>query len=66
MLVIQIIASIALILLVLIQTKASGLTSSVANSFGAYRSRRGIEKGVFILTIVFGIIFTINSLLLVI
>jgi protein translocase SecG subunit len=66
MLLIQIIASIALILLVLIQSKASGLSSSVANSIGMYRSRRGVEKGVFFLTIAFGVIFTINSLFLVI
>lgn len=66
MLIIQIVASIALILLVLIQSKASGLSSSVANSIGMYRSRRGIERGVFILTIVFGVIFTVNSLVLVI
>jgi len=38
----------------------------VANSFGAYRSRRGIEKGIFILTIFFGIVFTVNSLFLII
>ena len=66
MIIIQIIASITLILLVLIQSKASGLSSSVANSFGIYRSRRGVEKGVFILTIVFAVVFTINSLFLVI
>jgi preprotein translocase subunit SecG len=66
MVVIQIIASIILILLVLIQSKASGLSSSVANSFGIYRSRRGVERGVFILTIVMAVVFTINSLFLVI
>jgi preprotein translocase subunit SecG len=66
MVIIQIIASVALILLVLIQSKASGLSSSVASSFGMYRSRRGVEKGVFVLTIIFGIIFTVNSLFLVI
>lgn len=66
MIVVQIVASTALILLVLIQSKASGLSSSVASSFGMYRSRRGVEKGVFILTIIFGIIFTVNSLFLVI
>jgi len=66
MVIIQIIASIALILLVLIQSKSGGLSGSVANSFGAYRSRRGIEKGIFILTIFFGIVFTVNSLFLII
>jgi len=66
MIILQIIASVALILLVLIQSKASGLSSSVASSFGMYRSRRGVERGVFILTIVFGIVFTVNSLFLVI
>ncbi len=65
MVVIQIIASVVLIFLVLIQSKSGGLSSSVANSFGAYRSRRGIEKGIFILTIIFGVIFTANSLFLI-
>ena len=66
MVVVQIIASLALILLVLIQSKSGGLSGSVANSFGMYRSRRGVEKGVFILTIIFGVIFTVNSLFLII
>lgn len=66
MILIQIIVSTLLILLVLIQTKASGLSSSVANSLGAYRSRRGIERGVFYLTIALGVVFTLNSLFLVV
>ncbi|MBU0650065.1 preprotein translocase subunit SecG [Patescibacteria group bacterium] len=66
MITIQIITSIALILLVLIQSKSGGLATSVANSFSAYRSRRGVEKGIFILTVFFGIVFTVNSLLLII
>lgn len=66
MIIIQITTSIVLILLVLIQSKSGGLSSSVANSLGAYRSRRGIEKGIFILTIVLGVVFTVNSLFLII
>lgn len=66
MVAIQIITSLMLIFLVLIQSKSGGLSSSLSNSFGAYRSRRGIEKGIFITTILTGIAFTVNSLFLII
>ncbi len=61
----QIIFSVILILLILIQSKGQGLSSTVAGSIGFYRSRRGLEKTVFIFTIVFGILLVANSLLLV-
>ncbi|HAZ29878.1 TPA: preprotein translocase subunit SecG [candidate division WWE3 bacterium] len=65
MLILQIIIALILIALVMIQSKASGLSSSVAGSFGLYRSRRGVEKAVFILTILSGTAFVASSLLLI-
>ncbi len=60
--IIQIVVSVVLVLLVLIQGKGGGLSSSVGGSITFYRSKRGIEKTVFILTIVLGIALIVNSL----
>jgi preprotein translocase subunit SecG len=60
----QIIVAVTLILLTLIQSKGAGLSSAVSGGIGFYRSRRGIEKAVFILTIVCGVLLVTNSLLL--
>ena len=64
--VLQIIFTIALIALVLLQSKGGGLASGIGGSISFYRSRRGIEKAIFILTIIFGLAVVINSLILVI
>ncbi|HBY09995.1 preprotein translocase subunit SecG [candidate division WWE3 bacterium RIFOXYC2_FULL_42_13] len=61
----QVIISIALVLLILIQTKNAGLSSGLKNSFTAYRSLRGVEKAVFILTAVLGVFLVANSFLLI-
>jgi len=63
--IVQIIVSIVLVALVLIQSKSAGLSSSLKSSFNMYRSLRGVEKIVFILTIVFGVLLVLNSLALV-
>ncbi|MCL4399828.1 preprotein translocase subunit SecG [Patescibacteria group bacterium] len=57
-LILQIIVSIILIVLVIIQERASGI-SGVFGGQGAtpYQTRRGLEKSVFYLTIVFAAIF---------
>lgn len=63
--VVQVIISVLLIVLVLIQSRGSGLASSISGFSGFYRTKRGLEKVVFILTIVLGIGFAINSATLV-
>jgi len=63
---IHIVLSILIVVLVLIQSKGGGLASGIGNSIGFYRSRRGLEKVVFIATIVVAILVAANSLLLVI
>ena len=63
--IVQIIVSIILVALVLIQSKSAGLSSSLKSSFNMYRSLRGVEKIVFVLTIVFGVLLVLNSLALV-
>ncbi|AHB40105.1 MAG: hypothetical protein ACD_25C00256G0004 [uncultured bacterium] len=61
----QIIISVVLVLLILIQTKNAGLSSGLKNSFTAYRSLRGVEKAVFVLTAVLGVLLVANSFLLI-
>ena len=61
----QIIISVVLVLLILIQTKNAGLSSGLKNSFSAYRSLRGVEKAVFVLTAVLGVLLVANSFLLI-
>ncbi len=63
--IIQAIISVLLVFLVLIQTKNAGLSSGLKNSFTAYRSLRGVEKAVFILTAVLGVLLVVNSFLLI-
>ncbi|OGC69737.1 preprotein translocase subunit SecG [candidate division WWE3 bacterium RIFOXYC1_FULL_39_7] len=62
----QIILTLAIVVLILIQSKGKGLAAGVGSAFTAYRSRRGVEKLVFILTIVFSALLITNSLLIVI
>jgi len=62
----QIILSLMLVFFTLIQSKGQGLSSSFAGNIGFYRSRRGLEKGVFILTIFSAVLLAANSLLIVI
>ncbi|KKS65883.1 preprotein translocase subunit SecG [candidate division WWE3 bacterium RIFOXYB1_FULL_43_24] len=61
----QVIISIILVLLILVQTKNAGLSSGLKNSFTAYRSLRGAEKAVFILTAALGVLLVANSFLLI-
>ena len=58
----QIVIAVLLILLILIQSKGTGLAAGVKSSFSMYRSLRGVEKLVFILTIVFAVLLVLNSI----
>lgn len=59
--IIQVFIAAFLTFLILIQAKGSGLAAGVKSSFGMYRSLRGVEKLVFILTIVFAVLLVLNS-----
>ena len=63
---IHIVLSILIVALVLIQSKGGGFASGIGNSIGFYRSRRGLEKVVFIVTIVVAVLVAVNALILVI
>lgn len=59
---VQILISVLLAFCVLIQVKGYGLSSGITTF---YRSKRGFEKIVFIVTIILGILFALNSIILI-
>lgn len=60
--IIQIILSITIIVLVLLQVKGGGLGSIFGGDGGVYRTRRGVEKSIYQMTIVLAIVFFLISL----
>ena len=59
----QIIISIALIVLVILQAKGGGLSTMFGGEGSIYRTKRGLEKTLFNLTIVLAILFAVMSVL---
>jgi preprotein translocase subunit SecG len=59
----QIVLAIALIVVILFQVKGGGLGGIFGQQSGVYRTRRGVEKILFRLTIVFVVIFLVISVL---
>lgn len=58
----QILISFGLIALILIQAKGSGLGSTFGGDAGFYRTKRGFEKLLFYITIIFATLFLISSI----
>jgi preprotein translocase subunit SecG len=63
--ILQIVLSTILVLFILVQSKGGGLSSSVSGGFSAYRSKRGVEKFIFVSTIILSVLVAINSLLII-
>lgn len=61
LLIIQIILSIAIVTLILIQAKGTGLGQAFGGMGGNYSTRRGVEKTVFFLTIIVAVLFFLSS-----
>ena len=61
----QIILGLALIGVLALQTKGGGLGGIFGQSDGVYRTRRGLEKTLFQLTIILAVIFVILSIVIV-
>jgi preprotein translocase subunit SecG len=59
----QMILAAALIASILLQQRGTGLGGAFGGEVTAYRSRRGIERTLFRLTIVLAVLFVIFSLL---
>jgi preprotein translocase subunit SecG len=58
----QIIFAVLLILFILIQNSGTGLSGVFGGSSNVYRTKRGAEKTIFILTIITSILFIVISL----
>ena len=55
--IIQLVSAILLIIVVLFQQRGTGLGAAFGGQGNVYRTKRGLEKGLFILTIILSIIF---------
>jgi len=64
--IIQIIAAITLIIVILLQNRGTGLGGVFGGQNNVYLTKRGLEKKLFIATIVLSIIFLIISLAIII
>jgi len=62
-LIIQFIVSVILVILILLQAKGVGLGRSWGGAGDFYKSRRGVEKIIFRITIVFAFLFLASSVL---
>jgi preprotein translocase subunit SecG len=60
--IVQIIMSIALIVLAVMQSRGAGLGRMFGSDSSIYRTRRGVEKTMYNLTIILAVIFFITSL----
>lgn len=61
----QILITIALIAVVLFQSKGGGLGGIFGQPDSVYRTRRGVEKILFYLTIILAVIFVVFAILIV-
>jgi len=59
----QVVVSILLIIAILLQNRGAGLGSAFGGSGGVYLTKRGLEKKLFIATIVLAVLFFATSLL---
>jgi len=60
--VVQIILSVTLILLVLVQSRGEGFSATFSSDSSIFRTRRGVEKTLFQLTIAVAIIWVLMSI----
>ena len=63
--IVEIVISVVLVLLILIQTKTNGFSQSLSSKFAFHRTKRGLENFVFYLTIFLSVIFVINTLVII-
>jgi len=60
--VVQIIVSIALIIVILLQAKGSGFSGALSTESSIFSTRRGLEKTLFQVTLVLAALFVIISI----
>ena len=59
---VQILISVVLTFVILLQTRGSGFSATFASDSSIYRSRRGVEKALFNFTIGLAIVFVLVSI----
>ncbi|OGD98768.1 preprotein translocase subunit SecG [Candidatus Curtissbacteria bacterium RIFCSPLOWO2_01_FULL_38_11b] len=64
LLIIQLIVSVSLVILILMQSRSGGLGTAFGSSTTIYRSRRGVEKLFTYFTIILAILFFFLSIIL--
>lgn len=62
-LIVEIILGIALVTLITLQSKGTGLGSTFGGDMGFYGTKRGAEKMLFILTIIVATLFLLTALI---
>jgi len=60
--IVQIVLSVVLIFVVLLQTRGSGFSATFSSDSSIYRSRRGVEKTLFNFTIGVAVLFVLCSI----
>lgn len=60
--VVQIIISVVLMIVILIQSKGEGFSGTFSTDTSVFRTRRGVEKTLFQFTIILGIVFVLISI----
>lgn len=60
--IVQIVLSIVLIVVVLLQAKGSGFAGAFASDSAVYRTRRGVERTLFNFTILLAVLFVLVSI----
>jgi preprotein translocase subunit SecG len=61
--IVQIIISVVLIFVILLQTRGSGFSATFSSDSSIYRSRRGVEKTLFNFTIGLAVVFVVMSII---
>lgn len=59
---IQIVVSILLTISILMQNRGSGLSAAFGGDFSGFYTKRGLERFLFIASIILGAIFIVNAL----
>ena len=61
--IVQTIAAVLLVGAILLQQRGGGLSPVLGGDSSVYRTRRGVEKGVFVLTIILAVLFLLAAAL---
>lgn len=60
--IVQLVTAVVLIVFVLLQQRGSGLGGAFGGGGEVYQTKRGVEKGLFIATIIVGVLFVLAGL----